>query len=250
MEAVRINGFVGWLEQALFWCFARMDVCGGLISSTKTLIPINHWASGIDLDTDIGLFRSHSAFDTYANYAVYLLAQVLDVLAPHYTSSRGASTRNRSPNDRDFIERWLKLWRYLEDWYLKRPEEMKPVMYGTSIDNTFPTILFTNPAAISGNQLYHTASLLMLQTRPPDIHLNPKPRSALWHARHVCGISMSNDHHGAWTNAIQPLWIAGQWMSHSSEHHAILDLLERIENESGWPTQSRAEDLKEFWGDE
>jgi hypothetical protein len=47
---------------------------------------------------------------------------------------------------------------------------------------------------------------------------------------------------------MQPLWIAGQWMSHPSEHQEILELLERIEKESGWPTQWRADDLKEFWG--
>jgi predicted metalloendopeptidase len=60
---------------------------------------------------------------------------------------------------------------------------------------------------------------------------------------------MSNDHHGAWTNSIQPLWIAGQWMSHPSEHQAILRLLEKIEQKCGWPTKWRAVDLQEFWGD-
>lgn len=248
MEAVGINGFSGGPEQALFWCFARMDVCGGLISCTKTLIPVNHWATG-DLDADVRLFRSVPTFDTFANYMVYLCAQVLDILAPcHHKFGRLGGPRNNSLTDRAFTERWSKLWFYIQDWYIKRPEEMKPVMEYSSDSSSFPKILFANPAAISGNQLYHTASLLMLQARPPGLRLEPKPRSALWHARLVCGISINNHHHGAWTNAMQPLWIAGQWMSHPSEHQEILELLERIERESGWPTQWRADDLKEFWG--
>ncbi|KAF3356788.1 putative transcriptional regulatory protein [Verticillium dahliae VDG1] len=126
MEAVQMTGFSGGLEQALFWCFARMDVCGGLISSVKTLIPASRWtgsprSASSSLDADVALFRSTTTFDMWANYSVYLVAQ--------------------------------------------------------------------------------------------------------------------------------PLWIAGRCMSHPAEHAAILELLGRIERESGWGTKWRADDLKDFWGD-
>lgn len=58
-----------------------------------------------------------------------------------------------------------------------------------------------------------------------------------------------NVHSGCWTNALQPLWIAGKVMSHYSEHAAIIETLMRIEREIGWATAWRVEDLKEFWGD-
>lgn len=54
---------------------------------------------------------------------------------------------------------------------------------------------------------------------------------------------------GCWTNALQPLWIAGKAMSHYSEHTAIVETLLRIERETGWATAWRVEDLKEFWGE-
>ncbi|KAJ3464566.1 hypothetical protein MRS44_009352 [Fusarium solani] len=246
MEAVGINGFVGGTEQALFWCFARMDVCGGLISSVKTLIHVSHWASG-SIEADVELFRSATDFEQWANYSVYLIAQVLDLLAPLPSHTLQAPARN----DSEFRARWLQLWEYLHDWYQQRPAPLHPIMTIPSGKSPFPTILFSNPAAISGNQLHHTASILMLQNQPSGIRLSlpAKPRSILWHARQACGISLSNDHHGAWTNGIQPLWIAGRCMSHPSEHKAILELLERIERESGWSTRWRAEDLREFWGD-
>lgn len=246
MEAVGINGFVGGTEQALFWCFARMDVCGGLISSVKTLIPISHWTGKATLEQDVQLFHDATAFEQWANYSVYLIAQVLDLLGPMSSETLRSPTRS----DAKFRANWLKLWKYLCDWRNRRPAPLLPIMTTPSNETSpFPGIHFSNPAAISGNQLHHTASVLMLQNQPSAVHLSVKPRSILWHARQVVGISISNDHHGAWTNGIQPLWVAGRCMSHPSEHKAILELLEKIEKESGWGTRWRAEDLKEFWGD-
>lgn len=260
MEAVGINGFAGGVEQALFWCFARMDVCGGLISSVKTLIPVSHWASGADLAADSSAFVQIADFCGWANYSVYLLAQVIDLLMPDNSSAarqrpdtEKESQRGALPlTNTEFVNRWTQLWHYICDWLDRRPAPLLPTMTIPSSNPAapFPTIIFSNPAAISSNQLYHTASLLMLQNQPLACRNPvPKPRSILWHARRVCAISISNDHHGAWTNAIQPLWIAGRCMSNPTEHKAILTLLERIEKESGWGTRWRADDLKAFWGD-
>lgn len=38
-------------------------------------------------------------------------------------------------------------------------------------------------------------------------------------------------------------------MSHHSEHTAIVQILVRIERETGWATSWRVEDLKEVWGE-
>jgi hypothetical protein len=251
LEAVGINGFSGGVDQALFWCFARMDVCGGLIASSKTLIPVEHWASsGMGLDADVNRFRSVGGYNVYACEAVYLCAQILDLLSFHENLAGrvGAAPRACTGADDDYTARWKGLWYHISTWYTTRPAEMLPISSFTPSTSPFPKILYSNPAAMSGNQLHHTACILMLRHKPSDITVTPKPNSIFWHARQICGISMSNDDHAAWTNAIQPLWIAGQWMSHESEQKAILQLLEKIEKLSGWSTKWRAEDLKEFWG--
>ncbi|KAF4996157.1 hypothetical protein FGRMN_4649 [Fusarium graminum] len=179
MEAVGINGFVGGTEQALFWCFARMDICGGLISSVKTLIPISHWASKtMSIENDVELFKNASTFEHWANYAVYLTAQVLDLLAP--------SSSDPTRNEAKFRTKWLKLWKYIREWYQERPAPLHPIMTVPSSETSpFPTILYSNPAAMSGNQMHHTASILMLQNQPSTVRLgqSAKPRSILWHAR-------------------------------------------------------------------
>lgn len=251
LRAVGIHGFSGGLEQALFWCFARMDVCGGIIFSVRTLIPVAAWTPHRDLHSAIQLFRCSSNFGTYANQAVFLMAQVVDLIASIGSDMAGVVFSDPPPGagGGDLVERWKGLWAIIDEWHQYRPGEMRPVFTSSAPDAPFPTVLFTNAPAISGNQMYHTAAVLMLQHKPPDAALRTEPRSILWHARRIVGISRSNGHHGAWTNSLQPLWIAGRVFCGPEEHRIIVELLDKIERESGWATQWRVDDLREWWGE-
>ncbi|KAJ5650872.1 uncharacterized protein N7484_004595 [Penicillium longicatenatum] len=262
IQAAGINGFSGKEEQALFWCFARMDLCGGLISEEETIIPIHNWRPRDMSCVEASLLFLSSAknnFDTYANYTVYLCAETLGVLfgngskAPHPCTSCQSVTGEEGYS---YVHRWQEVFSHAELWYENRPNQMKPVFTApvatpdhTGRNRPFPTVLYGNGDAISGNQLYHVCALLLLQRKPKTLNLPKKPKSVLWHARQICAISVSNAHHGCWTNALQPLWIAGKVMSHYSEHAAIVETLIQIEHETGWATAWRVEDLKEFWGD-
>jgi hypothetical protein len=256
IQALGISGACGGLEQALFWCFARMDVCGGFISSEKTLIPMSKWIGGSDIHEDVSIMLDlHGSFDMYANHVIYLCGQVVDLLCcsgkweqrhgHHVSPFMDASA---------YINSWSRLFEHLERWYTNRSEAMKPLVTIPSPvgDETkpFQTLLFGNGPATSGNQWYHTAALLMLKYKPSHVQFARKPPSLLWHARQICAISVSSRHHGCLINSVQPLWIAGQHMSHPSEHRAILEQYERVEREIGWATKWRADDLKEYWGED
>jgi hypothetical protein len=53
---------------------------GVLISSDRTLIRPNQWASQLGLAEDVSWFRATTSFDMYANYMVYLCGRTLDLL--------------------------------------------------------------------------------------------------------------------------------------------------------------------------
>ncbi|CAG8381139.1 unnamed protein product [Penicillium salamii] len=260
IQAAGINGFSGKEEQALFWCFARMDVCGGLISEEETIIPIHNWRP-LDMSYNEAaqtfISSAKTNLDTYANYTVYLVARTLNVLfgCALKMSHPCTSCQSVPSDDGDsYVNRWAESFDRVEAWYENRPAQMKSIFSVAAseregMDRAFPIALYGNGAAISGNQMYHVAALLLLQRKPKTLTLNKRPRSVLWHARQICAISASNAHHGCWTNALQPLWIAGKAMSHYSEHTAIIETLVRIERETGWATAWRVEDLKEFWGE-
>jgi hypothetical protein len=236
------------MKQAIFWCFARMDVWGGFLAESFPKIPTNQWLDQRGTMTiTVRQFRAGLELDNYANYAVFLCASVLTILTRHQNSPSNQRDRRSS-----YSKEWKAMFDILTDWYNGRPEKMRPLIsYPMDVEDSrapFPVQLYGNPCAINGNQLYHTSALLMLQDKPKDVRLNKDTKSILWHARQICGISVSNFNHGAWINALQPLWIAGKRMSSPSEHKSILDTLARIEAETGWATSWRAEDLKDFWG--
>lgn len=253
LEAAGVNGVVGGVRQALFWCFARMDVWGGFLEDTLTKIPTSRWflPSGSMIEA-VTHFRTGSGSHSYANYAVFLCASVVNVIS-NKTGSYVGQVEVSSIRKTTYAARWKALFDLLGDWYNNRPEEMQPLMVNRSSSDEppepFSSVLYGSSPAVNGNQLYHAAALLMLQNKPKGIRLTKSPKSILWHARQICGIAVSNSDHGARINSLQPLWIAGKIMSHETEHRAILDLLAQIERDTGWATAWRAEDLRDYWGD-
>lgn len=205
----------------------------------KWLLPTMEHAASSEL------FRQNRSPDMHANYAVYLCSKVTELIADR---TRFAELGEQNGCDSfTFEKRWLELWHDLQNWLQERPAEIVPVK---SLDSRpFPQILFIHWAGISSNQLYHTASILLLNSLPRGITPDPGlSGSAIWHAKRICGISLTNPHQGCLNNAIQPLWIAGRLLSHKSEHLLLAKLIRSIESMTGWATSWRIADLELTWG--
>lgn len=121
-------------------------MCGGLISSEPTLIPAIAWTPKFDSKEIQQLFLKNSQYDMYANYAVYLCAQVLELI-----SSGAANDKASGPAYRD---EWTKIFELVEDWHSNRLLEMKSVLNlpppPEDYSRPFPILLFSNAPAISG----------------------------------------------------------------------------------------------------
>lgn len=212
----------------------------------RTLLPPSKWLPpGHDHIDARRLFYGEKTPDMHANYAVYLSAKVSELLSDHTTYTE-LGIDNGCTGD-SFYERWLRLWDDLQDWYDHRPRELLPVQ--TIQEKPFPRIFFVHWAAISSNQLYHASCILLLSIKPTDLKLRSNPGTTpLWHARRVCGISLTNPHHGCLNNATQALWIAGRLFTHPSEHEIISNLIRSIEKTTGWGMTWRIKDLEIAWG--
>ena len=262
LEHLGVNGFSGGLLQAVFWCYARMDLCAAIIAdgAESTTLPIQKWAivhamlmSPPDQQVLVDQMfsdRGTQAADMYANYAVYLCARVCDLVAKRTRYIELGEDNGCS--DEVLQEAWVGLRDTLQHWYERRPSRMLSV---EEVDRSreaeyFPRILFAQWAAISGNQLYHTACILLTEIQPSHVtgETSAKFRSALWHARRIVGISLTNLHRGCLNNAIQPLYVAGKLFTHRAEHKIVVDLLHHIEACSGWGSKWRIKDLESFWG--
>ncbi|KAG5981256.1 hypothetical protein E4U55_003129 [Claviceps digitariae] len=308
-----ITGFSGGLLQAVFWCYARMELCGAIISggAESTVLPLNKWLpprphahhapsssflvnSCHEMDSFARqTFYQHGRDNTcmHANWAVYLCAKVCDLI---YRRTRTLELQEPDASDpRPFDDQWTSLWQDLQFWLESRPQSMLPTTcvratapatttptaatdddhgdhgnddaddgYGDNNAHIFPSIFFPTFPAISSNQLYHTACILMLETRPPTTttttaaaaaaatsarHTSPQC-SPIWHARRVCGISYTNPHKASLINAIQPLYVAGRLLTHPTEQLQVARLFAIIDGTTGWGALWRLRDLEAAWG--
>lgn len=182
----------------------------------------------------------------YANYAVYLCAKTCELI-----SDRNKYTELGAENGCDaqqFQIRSSRLWDQLAQWSSNRPPEMQTIE--TTNTTPFPHVFFAHWAAISSNQLYHTSCVLLLNANPKlKTSLPQAPTtSIMWHVKRICGISLANPHEGCLNNAIQPLWIAGRLLSHSSEQALVVKTIRHIEVLTGWTATWRIRDLESTWG--
>ena len=255
-EASAVHGLCGGVKQAVFWCFARMDLCGAIMAfgAASTVVPLSKWAlvhmEGTSETADERTIRKafqerqDHVVDMHANYMVYLCARVCDL-----TALRTRYLELGESNGYDtafFSSRWSRAQADLQDWYNTRPAAMLPLTTWTG-PHGFHCAFFPSFPAISSNQLYHTACILMSEVKPSASSAN-SINSVVWHARHIVGISLANAHRGCLNNAIQPLYVAGKLFTHRREHDIVVRLLDLIESSSGWVARWRINDLERVWG--
>ena len=259
-DSFSVNGLSGGHLQAVFWCYARMELCGAIISNgaESTVLPLEKWVPAMPdtagpkerEETIRALFHEQGRVspDMHANWAVYLCAKTCDLAC---RQTRHLELGEMVHDPRPFTKQWECLWDELQFWLEQRPSAMLPIKTtGIGGSQIFPEILFAHWAAISGNQLYHASCIMMLDMKPSTkvLPLSKPHHSAIWHARRVCGISLTNPHSGNLINAIQPLYIAGKLLSHRSEHVEVAKLFKIVEETTGWGAMWRLKDLERAWG--
>lgn len=127
---------------------------------------------------------------------------------------------------------------------------MLPMKTSKTESQLFPEIFFAQWAAISGNQLCHTACTLMLEIKSVEqkTQTSLPQYSAVWHTRRVVGIPLTNPHRGCLNNTIQLLYVAGKLLSHRSEDVIVANIIITIETTTGWGARKRLDDLGKAWG--
>lgn len=225
----------------------KADIWASYLLKDKTLIAPESWTDGWSAT----YLRCSGALEDYCNLSTLVLANVANLLAtgfPHVEEPGGASKAN-------------SLWLDLQGWYKHRPRELLPLMReGVTRGNPFPTTLLAGDSSIYAHTMYHAGCILLL--RDGWLPSDPAEQSAdvldvIWHARELCGISMTTTSHAGWIHQVFPLHIAGvafgaaetdDGEEYVREKFTLLKHLAKIERETGWPTRSKAADLRTQWG--
>lgn len=154
----------------------------------------------------------------------------------------------------------LNIWRMLVDelekWFVNRPQNFQAILElypkdGTQSKDEFPTIVFSNGAAILANQLCHTAMLLLLQNKPRfagQANYNSSFMSTLWHSHRISGIAINNERRDCWDPCLlASLLVAARMATHESQHSAILNTLESVQELTGWSISQHLNNLRTEW---
>ncbi|GME80538.1 unnamed protein product [Ambrosiozyma monospora] len=135
-----------------------MDICNAIIAESTTILPSSYYFDRGEMSIE----ETEKMFEhegMHANYIVYLSSLVLNLI-------------HSDMDGHDFKKEWLVLWSRLRSWSLGSPELFGPCYEFFDSNIQFPRIFYSNTQAISANQMYHMACILMLQNKPRSLKIS------------------------------------------------------------------------------
>ena len=220
------------------------DLAAALATKTDIQVPLPPSALDIS-DRELGTDPFGPVFH-YAHQPLRLCAKAVEF------------TQNEDPLPLfPPLQVWMEMVEELENWYQERPEGFQPILeldMGNQNDApgpSFPVVLFANGAGVFSNQLYHTAMLILLLSRPRTARTTGFPSattSPLWHAQRVCSIALNNDRRECWDPCLLSSFLmAARRMTHETQQQEIISGFDRIQKVTGWNTSELLRGLQEHW---
>ena len=210
-----------------------------------------------------------------SNALVWLLAKIVNYVALKVNASSGALSAT-SPafeiptTGHDLRRQWERLNMELEVWLAGLPDTFAPcarlnadrnvIANACKTVSPFDEIWYHIPMCASTMQNYHFARMVLLDHTPEHSHKQPTTvidrlksyqpiaDEMRFHSYEICGISMSRMDGSTRCHALQPLFVAGKFLTDECERRNILHLLRGIEADLGWATEYRVQELLDFWG--
>ncbi|KAL2822257.1 hypothetical protein BDW59DRAFT_103814 [Aspergillus cavernicola] len=221
--------------------------------------------------------HNSSAFeeDMKSNELTWILGKLAnhlsagDALAPENDASPRHQRLSIGLTQEYLLERWNLLMTELDKWHDSLPasfcERARTWRLGCASAgfeltfDTFEQIWFDLPLCAATVQSYHQAKILLLANEPQEStairstvssrlrSYRHALREVIYHAREICGISLTNLTGAFRVNSVQALFVAGQVFQERREQDAVIELLTGIERDLGWTTRCHVAKLTDEW---
>ena len=270
-----------YLAAFIHGCRTRIDAddivlwrSAGLVLTSQGQL-VTHGAS----ENMVGLDIDPQSVDTISNALVWIMCRLMNLLAHDKQDVSSASgppssyfdprigQSGRSSSSQDVHSTWDVISQVLDSWFQDLPETFRLCLRVHSQSSTsiadrrlFEESYYSIPMCAATLQHYHFARILLLLNKPVSpVSQGSSMRSRLQayrqvsknvekHAREICGIAISRPPSRVRIHMVQPLYAAGLCLEQSEERKMVLELLQDIEEELGWPTRYRIKALKDEWG--
>ncbi|KAL6886049.1 hypothetical protein GGI43DRAFT_426385 [Trichoderma evansii] len=160
---------------------------------------------------------------------------------------------------------WFYLWGALDTWHAQLDANFEPYSHYTLSSHLtlpqgpqepiFDEILFPTQVSAATLSYYHFARVLLLLAKPID-QSNPLTQLKDYRERlidirdncvKICGIAAGRPGGAARIHSVHPLVLAGQCLEDPRERRSVVQLLQDVESDTGWPTAAQARRLQEEW---
>ncbi|OIW23251.1 hypothetical protein CONLIGDRAFT_719354 [Coniochaeta ligniaria NRRL 30616] len=224
---------LGGLREATFYNFVRADIRMAIFGRCGTRLEMDKWPLDTALLSDAD----------WANQMTYFCAQAINLC--FNPGAAGVMGRGE-------LEGRVDAWRG------GLPVSFRPYYYCAEGEGEggFPVVRFLCPWHVAGLQFYHAAKILLRTTFFEDqggftdmLQYNKHiSANILSHARLLCGISFSNDHHGCRINSSHLLALGAQFFNGRQEQIRVLNYFDMLRDTSAWPSYECRKMLEEAYG--
>ncbi|KAI0198103.1 hypothetical protein F4808DRAFT_268155 [Astrocystis sublimbata] len=246
------NATSSGLGAACFWLNVGMELLSCLAFNWQTAWDPETWGVNMDFDTEKDL----GSEEIWVHRIFFIVAKIANFRAsvPKFQEINPADEQIRFQAR---MAEWSRLKGMCDRWNTSCPRPMHPFGYvpptaqSTGKGSLFPNVWLIKRAAVVGRLYYHMAQCVLAQTDPST---PPKSKGAResqqYHAHQVCGIVAHNKDRGVASVSIRSLALVSEVLTDGAEQQEVVDILERIDRETGWKLGDVVKGLKKKWEQE
>ncbi|KIW70095.1 hypothetical protein PV04_02401 [Phialophora macrospora] len=241
-------GYLKSFQHASFRVALRQEITIAFLKQRAVRLPLETWS-------DLQGFDEAEDF-VWSDRHLYHCAKVLQFC---FGGDNG--------NGKTQMERWSELRDFETHWDQSKPLSFMPIHYqepNRDKGECLPHIWYMAEVHVTGLLSLDLARILLTVYNPNIPRIGPGATAARRRVAEevhdvvirLCGTAVSLRGTAAATPSSQPamvqayvaIVVCGEYFSDPVEQRALLEILERLKNDHGWPTARAATQLKRDWG--
>ncbi|KAF1955869.1 hypothetical protein CC80DRAFT_473806 [Byssothecium circinans] len=238
------NALSTGIGAACFWLNIGMELLSCLHFNWQVAWHPDEWC----LDMNMSPEQEPGREESWTYRILYITAKICN-----FRAAVSHNNHNHQATQRQRLAEWESLKDLADHWNECIPRTMHPVAYlhpGQTISGSaFPEIWLIKRTSIVARLFYHTCMCLLAQIHPVTGPSDPKMRAMLEeHSVLICGIAAHVKDRGVASVALRSLAIAAECLTERRAQEEVLQIIDKIRQETGWRVGFLNKELQEKWG--
>jgi len=244
VKECRWNARSTGIGAACFWLNVGMEILSCLHFNWQVAWDPDDWGIEMDFTPETESGKE----EVWTHRILYIVARTCNFRA---SVPRNADVARQTIEARH--AEWLRLKEMTDRWNEAVPRTMHPMAYlfpgQTLSGSAFPEVWLVKRTSIVARLFYHTCLALLAQVNPYQGPNEPEMWTMLeQNSKYICGISAHVKDRGVASVALRSLAIAAECLTDRREQEEVLQIFDKIRQETGWRVGFVNTELKQRWG--